>query len=128
MSALQVAGVYVAINLLMLVWLAFRVVTHRFRGKISMGDGGSEPLAIAIRVHGNAAENIPPMLIGLLAFAFLNGPIWGLHALGIGFTIGRVLHAVGMGGGPLIFRQLGMMLTWTAMGIVSLALLYLAFS
>lgn len=128
MSALQVAGVYVAINLLMLVWLAFRVVTHRFRGKISMGDGGSEPLAIAIRVHGNAAENIPPMLIGLLAFAFLNGPIWGLHALGIGFTIGRVLHAIGMGGGPIIFRQLGMVLTWTAMGIVSLALLYLAFS
>ncbi len=128
MSALQVAGVYVAINLLMLIWLAFRVVTHRFRGKISMGDGGSEALAKAIRVHGNASENIPPMLVGLLAFAFLNGPIWALHALGITFTIGRILHAIGMGGGPIIFRQLGMVLTWTTMGIVSLALLYLAFS
>ena len=128
MSALQVAGVYVAINLLMLIWLAFRVVTHRFRGKISMGDGGSEALAIAIRVHGNASENIPPMLIGLLALAFLNGPIWALHALGIAFTVGRILHAIGMGGGPIIFRQLGMVLTWTTMGIVSLALLYLAFS
>lgn len=128
MSALQVASVYVAINILMLVWLAFRVVTHRFRGKISMGDGGSEALAKAIRVHGNASENTPPMLIGLLALAFLSGPIWSIHALGIGFTLGRILHAIGMGGGPIIFRQVGMMLTWTAMGIVSLALLYLAFS
>ncbi|MHA7901316.1 MAG: MAPEG family protein [Henriciella sp.] len=128
MSALQVASVYIAINILMLIWLAFRVVTHRFRGKISMGDGGSEPLAKAIRVHGNASENTPPMLIGLLALAFLNGPVWLIHVLGIGFTGGRLLHAIGMGGGPLIFRQLGMILTWTGMGIVSLALLYFVFS
>ena len=128
MSALQVASVYIAINILMLIWLAFRVVTHRFKGKIPIGDGGSEALAKAIRVHGNAAENTPPMLIGLLALAFLNGPIWSLHALGIGFTLGRVSHAIGMGGGPLIFRQLGMVLTWTSMGIVSLAILYFAFS
>ena len=51
MSALQVASVYVAINILMLVWFGLRVVARRFRGKISMGDGGSEDLARAIRVH-----------------------------------------------------------------------------
>ncbi|MEL7032981.1 MAG: MAPEG family protein [Pseudomonadota bacterium] len=128
MSALQVAGVYIAINILMLVWFAMRVVARRFRGKISMGDGGSEDLARAIRVHGNASEYTPPMLIGLLALAFLESPIWALHALGIGFTLGRLMHAVGMGGGPIILRQLGMVLTWTAMGIVSLAILYFAFT
>lgn len=128
MSALEVAGVYVAINILMLVWFAMRVVARRFRGKISMGDGGSEDLARAIRVHGNASEYVPPMLIGLLALAFLDAPIWSLHALGIGFTLGRLMHALGMSGGPLISRQLGMMLTWTAMAIVSLAILYLVFT
>ena len=128
MSALQVASVYIAINILMLVWLAFRVVSRRFRGKISMGDGGSEDLAKAIRVHGNASEYTPAMLIGLLALAFLQGPIWIIHALGIGFTVGRVSHAIGMGSGPLILRQLGMVLTWTAMVILSLALLYMVFS
>lgn len=128
MSALQVVSVYIAINLLMLVWLALRVVSHRFRGKISIGDGGSEDLAVAIRVHGNAAENIPPMLVGLLALAFLDAPIWSLHALGIGFTLGRVSHAIGMGGGPLLMRQLGMLLTWSGLGILSLALLYFAFT
>ena len=128
MSALQVASVYIAINILLLVWLAFRVVSRRFRGKISMGDGGSEDLATAIRVHGNASEYAPAMMIGLLALAFLQGPVWSIHALGIGFTVGRVSHAIGMGSGPIILRQLGMVLTWTAMVIVSLALLYLVFS
>jgi len=128
MSALEVASVYVAINILMLVWFAMRGVARRFRGKISMGDGGSEDLARAIRVHGNASEYVPPMLIGLLALAFLDAPIWSLHALGIGFTLGRLMHALGMSGGPLISRQLGMMLTWTAMAIVSLAILYLVFT
>ena len=128
MTGLQVASVYIAINILMLVWFAMRVVARRFRGKISMGDGGSEDLAVAIRVHGNASEYVPPMLVGLLTLAFLDAPIWGLHALGISFTLGRLLHALGMSGGPLIARQLGMMLTWLAMGIVSLAILYLVFT
>jgi len=128
MSGLQVAGVYIAINILILVWLAVRVVSRRRSGKISIGDGGSDDLAVAIRVHGNATEYIPAMMVGLLALAFLQSPVWSLHALGIAFTLGRVMHAFGMGGGPIIFRQLGMMLTWLAMVIVSLAILYFAFT
>lgn len=128
MSALEVASVYIVINILMLVWLAIRVVARRFRGKISIGDGGSEDLAVAIRVHGNASENIPIMMVGLIAMAFLQAPIWSLHVLGIVFTGGRLMHAIGMSRGPIIFRQLGMVSTWTAMGILSLALLYLVFT
>lgn len=93
-----------------------------------MGDGGSDDLARAIRVHGNASEYVPAMLIGLLALAFMNAPIWSLHALGIGFTLGRIMHAFGMSGAPIIMRQVGMLLTWTAMAIVSLAILYFAFT
>lgn len=128
MSALQVASVYIAINILLLVWLAVRVVSRRFRGKISMGDGGSEDLAKAIRTHGNASEYTPAMMVGLLALAFLNGPVWSIHALGIGFTLGRIMHAFGMSGAPILLRQLGMMLTWIAMVILSLAMLYYAFT
>ncbi|MEO1554063.1 MAG: MAPEG family protein [Pseudomonadota bacterium] len=128
MSALEVASVYIAINILMLVWFGMRVVARRFRGKISMGDGGSDDLARAIRVHGNASEYVPPMLVGLLVLAFLDAPIWALHALGIGFTLGRIMHAFGMSGAPIILRQFGMLLTWSAMGIVSLAILYFVFT
>lgn len=128
MSALQIAGIYVAINILMLVWFALGVVRHRFSGKISIGDGGSEPLARAIRVHGNAAENIPPALVGLLALALVQGPVWSLHVIGVLLTVGRISHAIGMNGGPVIFRQLGMLLSWASMVIVSLALLYFVFT
>lgn len=128
MTGLEVASVYIAANILILIWLAFRVVTHRFRGKISMGDGGSSELATAIRVHGNASEYIPAMLVGLVALAFLQAPNWAIHGLGAGFTLGRLLHPVGMSGGPMLLRQLGIMLSWTTMIILSLALLYYAFT
>jgi len=128
MSSFQVASVYIAINILILVWLAIRVVSRRRRGKISIGDGGSDDLAVAIRVHGNASEYIPATLVGLLALAFLDSPVWSLHALGVTFTLGRLMHAFGMGSGPIIFRQLGVALTWLTMLIVSLAILYFAFT
>jgi len=128
MSELQVASVYIAINMLILVWLAFRVVSRRRSGKISIGDGGSDDLAVAIRVHGNASEYIPATLVGFLALAFLQSPVWSLHALGITFTLGRLMHVFGMGSGPIIFRQLGVLLTWLTMVIVSLAILYHAFT
>lgn len=128
MSGLQVASVYIAINILILIWLAMRVVSRRRSGKISLGDGGSDDLAVAIRVHGNATEYIPAMMVGLFVLAFLESPVWSLHALGITFTIGRLMHVIGMGSGPIIFRQLGVMLTWLSMVIVSLAILYVAFT
>ncbi|MEQ3747078.1 MAG: MAPEG family protein [Henriciella sp.] len=128
MTALQVAAVYIAANILIMVYLAFRVVARRFKGNVSMGDGGSKSLAKAIRVHGNASEYIPGTMVGLLALAFLSAPLWAIHAIGIMFTLGRLLHAVGMSRGPIQFRQLGIMLTWAAMVILSLALLYHAFT
>ena len=128
MSGLEVASVYIAANILILVWLAFRVVSRRFRGRISMGDGGSDELATAIRVHGNATEYIPATLVGLIALAFLQAPNWAIHALGVAFTLGRLMHPIGMTSGPLILRQLGVILTWISMVILSLALLYFVFN
>nr|WP_070959969.1 MAPEG family protein [Hyphomonas sp. Mor2] len=128
MSGLEVASVYIAVNILILIWLAFRVVTHRRKGRISLGDGGSEDLTRAIRAHGNASEYIPVILIGLLALAFLEAPNWVIHALGATFTFGRLIHPVGMTGGPIILRQLGILLSWICLVILSLVLLYFAFN
>ena len=128
MTGLQAASVYIAVNILILVWLALRVVSRRFKGKISIGDGGSEDLAIAIRVHGNASEYIPPMLIGLLGLALMDGAVPVIHALGIAFTVARLSHVLGMSRGPIVARQLGILVTWASMVILSLALLYHAFN
>jgi len=128
MSAYQVAAIYVSVNMLILVWLAFRVVVIRFKAKVAYGDGGSEPLSRAIRTHGNATEYIPIALIGLCVLATLSPVIWFIHAGGISLTLGRILHAFGFSGNILRVRQMGMMLTWGAILFIAGALLWTVFS
>ena len=126
MSGLEAASVYVAANILILVWLAFRVVGNRLRDRGT--EGVSDELANTIRVHGNATEYIPAMLIGLVALALLNGSVNLIHGLGVVFTVARISHVIGMTGGAIQFRQIGILVTWICMVIVSLALLYHVFT
>ena len=126
MTGLEAASVYVAVNILILVWLAVRVVGNRIRERDQ--DSVSDELASTIRVHGNASEYIPAMLIGLVGLALLDGAVLVIHGLGITFTLARILHVIGMNGGPIQARQIGILLTWACMVIVSLAMLYHVFT
>lgn len=127
MTALEVAGVHIAVNTLLLIWLAFRVVMHRMRTRIAIGAGEDPNLELAIRVHGNASEYVPIAMIGLIAGALLSLPVWAMHALGGIFTGGRLIHAIGFGGGIIALRQLGMVLTWTGMLGIAGALVWAVF-
>lgn len=126
MTAIEVAAIHVAINTLLLVWLAFRVVMHRMRTRTSIGTGNDPGLELAVRVHGNAAEYAPIAMIGLVVGALLNLPVWAVHALGGVFTGGRLVHAIGFGAGIIPLRQLGMVLTWTGMLGIAGALVWAA--
>lgn len=128
MSDMQVAGVYVAVNIILLVYLAFRVVQRRLRGKVSVGDGGDENLALAIRVHGNASEYVPAAMIGLVVLVMLQAGSLLLHICGGAFTAGRLLHAFGFSKGILPGRQIGMLLTWLSMLSIAGLILWKAFS
>jgi hypothetical protein len=68
------------------------------------------------------------MMVGLLALAFLDVSTWIIHALGLAFTLGRLIHPVGMTGGPILMRQLGIILSWSCLVILSLVLLYHVFT
>ncbi len=97
MTHIQIVALYAGINLLLLPILMFRVGGQRLKTKINLGDGGSPALLQRIRAHANFTETTPFALIGLLIMSMLSGtPAWLLHALGGGFTAGRVLHAHGM--------------------------------
>lgn len=128
MNDMQVAGVYIAANIILLVYLAFRVVQRRFRGKISIGDGGDEKLALAIRVHGNASEYVPAAMIGLLAMISLQAGALLIHICGGAFTAGRLLHAFGFSKGVLLGRQFGIVLTWLSLLAMAGVILWKAFS
>ena len=55
----------------------------------------SDPLLIAIRAHGNAAEYIPTMIVLLLVCSALSDS-WLIGALAIAALVVRSLHAVSM--------------------------------
>lgn len=86
-------------GLFVLLFIALKANSGRVRAgqKVNFGDGGNEEMQKAMRVQGNAVEDVPIVLIGLLALTMLSAPTALLHTIGGGFFVGRVLHALGLG-------------------------------
>ncbi len=114
MTAIQAAGFWSGLLILLLVVLSVRVVLNRRKHKVLFGDGGSEPMTLATRAFGNAAEYTPLAIGALILMALTGCPSWSVHALGGAFFLGRVIHASGLryGSGPGPGRVVGMILTW----------------
>jgi len=91
--ALSAVGIYAALNMAILIWIAIETGRLRGKHKVSIGDGGVKHLIRIIRGHANAIENMPMFFIMLLVAALIGMPILAAHGLGLAFTIGRVLHA-----------------------------------
>ncbi|MEM6623154.1 MAG: MAPEG family protein [Pseudomonadota bacterium] len=109
-----------------LIYLQAAVIRIGQSHGISLGDGGDEACARAVRAHGNAAETVPIFLI-LLALVELQGaPLWALVFTGTMFTAGRLLHGVHFmrRRKGLLLRVLGMALTLTATALVGAGALY----
>ncbi len=116
-SSIYAFGFYAALNALILLVLSMRVVQARMRTETPIGDGGKPEMAAPLRAHANSAEYMPTALILLWALASpLGRSIWVIHGMGVTFTIGRLLHAIGLSGstGPSSLRFAGMVLTWIA--------------
>ena len=91
--ALSAVGIYTALNMAILLWIATETARLRGKHKVSIGDGGVKHLVRIIRGHANAIENMPMFFIMLLIGALIGMPVLAAHVLGIVFTIGRGLHA-----------------------------------
>ncbi len=109
------------------LWLMMRVGRVRGAEKVSIGDGGSEPLIRRMRAHSNFVENTAFVLI-LLALVELGmgSSIW-LWAVGALYLVGRILHAIGMDG-MMWGRMAGTiitMLTQLGLAITAVAIVYL---
>ena len=116
---------YAAVFALIFVVLSFRTIMLRWRFRIGVGPGDNPLLSRAMRVHANFAEYVP---LTLLLIYFLevhtDARNW-IHVLCIGLLIGRLLHAFGVSQvkEKLIFRQVGMVLTFAAMISASVRIL-----
>lgn len=122
---MTIAASYVALHTLLLMTLAVLVIRQRRRASVEIGDGGDQALFRAIRVHANAVEQAAPTFAILILLAALAAPAWSLHAFGAATLAGRAAHAWGLSGGMqrLVWRQVGMALSWTALGLGAIALL-----
>ncbi|MBA4225084.1 MAG: hypothetical protein C0456_00510 [Hyphomonas sp.] len=128
MTPIAAAAVYAGVNILILLFLSFRVVGRRRAAQVSLGTGGDADLEVRVRAHGNASEYIPATMLGLFIAASLGAPLWAVHAIGGVFTAGRVLHGIGLSGNIMAPRALGMVLTWLGMLASGVAAIWLALS
>jgi uncharacterized membrane protein YecN with MAPEG domain len=122
-----VSAVFAAILGLLLIFLSLLVSRHRLKLKQGLGVSEDIDFQATVRAHANLVEYAPMGLI-MLAVAELNGvPGALIYWTGMGFVVGRLLHAFGMingRGGPHIARMAGILLTWLAIVVLSLLLMW----
>lgn len=109
---------------LILLALSLRVSMRRREMRISIGSGGDLVLQSRIRAQANFTEYVPIALLLLFlseqATASKTVPVIAATLL----VIGRLLHPLGMApGGVLALRAAGMVCTWAAILILSVAVL-----
>jgi uncharacterized membrane protein YecN with MAPEG domain len=117
MTAVQAAGLWSGLLLFVLIVLSVNVVIGRNRHRVLLGDGGVEPMNVAVRAFGNAAEYIPIGIGALILMALLGAPVWLMHVVGGLLFAGRAVHPFGLSttGRPRPARLIGMVLTYCAL-------------
>jgi uncharacterized protein len=120
---------YIGIVGLLALYLSVQVSLKRREHKVSTGDGDNPHLFKSIRVHANLVENAPLAMILLLAFELQGASTAMVHALGLAFVIGRILHIYGLGSQPQVpmARTVGSSITLvyllvTSVGVVALSI------
>ena len=91
-----ISALYAGLLTLLVVLLGLVVINLRRSLRVGIGDGGNHDLARAVRVHGNAIENIPLFLLLLVMYELNRGSVTWLHIFGAVFFISRVVHAWGL--------------------------------
>ncbi|MFN4025401.1 MAG: MAPEG family protein [Hyphomonas sp.] len=128
MTPITAAAIYIGLNILILLVLAFRVVGRRRSVRVSIGTGGDGELEQRVRAHGNATEYIPITMLGLFVMASIGAQLWLIHVIGAAFTLGRVLHGIGLSGNVLPARMSGTILTWLGMLATGIGLIWFGFA
>ena len=128
MTSIEAAILYAGLFIILFILLKVNVGRVRSAEKIIFGDGANERLQRAQRVQGNAVEDVPVTLIGIVGLGVLSAPVLLIHGLGARVLIGRILHAVGLGGssGGSPGRMFGTLLTAIVMLVTGVSCLWFA--
>lgn len=127
-AALTATPLYAGILGIAYIVLTVRVVGARKAARVALGDGGDRVLQRRCRAHGNFIEYVPLTVI-LMALAELQGaPVLLVHAMGLAIVTGRLAHASAIcrEPEPMLYRQIGMILTLAALATAALTDIVLA--
>jgi len=111
---------------LICIWLGMRIGRLRGEFKVSIGDGGHEPLARRMRAQLNFVEYTPFVILLIAGIELADsGGQWLPYVAGI-YMLGRVAHPFGMDmtKSPAVPRMIGTMITMlTLLGLSVYAVL-----
>ncbi len=105
-------ALYAVILSLLLCHLSMNVIKCRRKNRVLYADGDCKELIIARTAQSNAIDYCPMTLLLLLFLELNGGNIWLIHAIGITFVIGRVIHSQGILKEKLKGRVRGMQITF----------------
>lgn len=118
---MRVSALYGGLLAVLLLVLSYRVILHRRRYRIDLGDGGDPLLARLVRGQANFAEYAPFGLLLLVLLELGAWPSWLLHGLGGMLILGRLTHAWSFSAAELRLpsRTAGMVLTTVMIAIAA---------
>ncbi len=118
---LIITSFYASLLALLVIFLTFRVIKARRSNNVVIGDNGNQDVLQAMRVHANAIEYIPIMIILMGVYEVNGGSNVLLHIIGLVAVIARVLHAIGLSSsvGVSFGRIAGIMLTMSTILVLS---------
>ena len=96
MSAFAVATLYFGLFGFLMLALKMNVGRVRAKEKVMFGDGANEAMQRAIRVQGNAVEDVPIVLIGIAGLAARAAPVVLIPAL-VGTLVTLIVKLVTAG-------------------------------
>lgn len=130
MDIFEAVGLWVGLNVILMMYLKGAVGRTRSQTKVDFGAGDNERMQRMMRVQGNAVEDVPIALLGLGALALMSAPLMLIHSLGALLTASRVLHASGLAsrGGFSFGRVAGTIGSVLVLLVTGIACLWLAFT
>ncbi len=126
MTSITITPLYAALLTFLFVTLSVRIIRLRRNQKIAIGDAGNKQMLRAMRVHSNFAEYVPLSLIMIFMVEAQGAHALLVHGLGLCLLAGRLSHAYGVSQTheKFQFRIAGMALTFTALMVAALHLLF----
>ena len=92
------------------IWLGVRIGQFRGKFKVSVGDGGHEPLLRRMRAQANYIESAPFVLVLIAGLEISGASRTGLALISAIYLLVRIAHAIGMEAAEKRrFRQIGAM-------------------